>query len=88
MDVLFSDHEVANITGRSRSTLQKDRLVGGGIPFVRFGRMIRYRRSDVEQYLSALPSYASTSEVGGRHSGALPVYYGSENGEAGENAEV
>jgi excisionase family DNA binding protein len=64
MDLLLSDHEVANITGRSRSTLQKDRLVGGGIPFVRFGRMIRYRRSDVERYLTAMPAYSSTSESG------------------------
>jgi excisionase family DNA binding protein len=59
---LLSDYEVARVTGRSRSTLQKDRVAGGGIPFVRIGRLVRYRQSDVTAYLEALPSYRSTSE--------------------------
>ena len=33
LDTLLSDREVARITGRARSTLQKDRCVGRGIPY-------------------------------------------------------
>ncbi len=62
--LLLTDREVARLTGRARSTLQKDRVSGTGIPFVKLGpRLVRYRRADVEAYLSALPSYRSTSEI-------------------------
>jgi predicted DNA-binding transcriptional regulator AlpA len=63
IDPLLDDNEVAQITGRARSTLQKDRVIGTGIPFVRVGRLVRYRQSDVAAYLAALPSLRSTSEA-------------------------
>ena len=62
LDPLLSDRDVERITGRARSTLQKDRVSGSGIPFVRIGRLVRYRQADVQSYLDALPAYRSTSE--------------------------
>jgi predicted DNA-binding transcriptional regulator AlpA len=62
LDPLLSDRDVGRITGRARSTLQKDRVAGNGIPFVRLGRLVRYRQSDVTAYLDALPRRRSTSE--------------------------
>jgi predicted DNA-binding transcriptional regulator AlpA len=62
LDPLLSDRDVAKITGRARSTLQKDRVAGTGIPHVRIGRLVRYRQSDVAAYLDALPARRSTSE--------------------------
>ena len=62
IEPLLSDKDVERITGRARSTLQKDRLVGRGIRFVRIGRLVRYRQSDVATYLDALPTRRSTSE--------------------------
>jgi predicted DNA-binding transcriptional regulator AlpA len=62
-DQLLSDREVEKITGRARSTLQKDRVSGGGIPFIRLGRLVRYRQSDVTKFLDNLPSRRSTSEA-------------------------
>ena len=62
-DRLLDDRDVAQITGRARSTLQKDRLIGTGIPFVRLGRLVRYRMSDVNAYLASLPSLRWTSET-------------------------
>ena len=59
----LTDNDVSRITGRARSTLQKDRVAGGGIPFVKIGRLVRYRPSDVENYLVSLRAYNSTSEV-------------------------
>ena len=61
---LLTDHEVAKIIGRSRSSLQKDRVAGVGLPFVRVGRwLVRYRQSDVDAYIAALPTRRSTSEA-------------------------
>ena len=62
---LLSDREVSHIVGRARSTLQKDRVNGTGIPFVRLGALVRYRVSDLDAYLAALPSRSSTSEANG-----------------------
>jgi predicted DNA-binding transcriptional regulator AlpA len=59
---LLSDRDVSAITGRARSTLQKDRVAGTGIPFVRLGSLVRYRATDVERYLAELPTRFSTSE--------------------------
>ena len=61
-DRLLSDREVSQITGRARSTLQKDRVAGGGIPYVYVGRLVRYRLSDLEAFIAALPVRRSTSE--------------------------
>jgi hypothetical protein len=63
LDPLLSDHDVEKITRRARSTLQKDRVAGTGIPFVRIGRLVRYRQSDVTAFLDALPTCCSTSEI-------------------------
>ena len=63
LDQLLSDRDVEKITGRARSTLQKDRVSGGGIPFVRIGRLVRYRQRDVTAFLDALPARRSTSDA-------------------------
>jgi len=46
------------------STLQNKRVVGGGIPFVKRGNMIRYRLIDVDAWLGDLQTIKSTSELG------------------------
>ena len=46
------------------STLQNKRVVGGGIPFVKRGNMIRYRLIDVDAWLVDLQTIKSTSELG------------------------
>jgi hypothetical protein len=63
LDPLLSDRDVEKITSRARSTLQKDRVTGTGIPFARIGRLVRYRQSDVTAFLDALPRRRSTSET-------------------------
>jgi len=62
LDQLLSDRDVERITGRARSTLQQDRVSGVGIPFVRVGRLVRYKQTDVTAFLDALPRHRSTSE--------------------------
>lgn len=61
---LLTTAEAASILGIGKSTLDQDRLFGRlGLPFVRLGRSIRYRRSDVEAYLQNLQSFTSQSEA-------------------------
>ena len=64
MENLLSDRDLSRVTGRSRSALQKDRLKGDGVPFVRIGRLVRYRWSDVQSWLARRPTFRSTSDTG------------------------
>ena len=50
-DKLLSEKEVAPIIGMSTSFLQHDRQRGGGIPFIKIGNSVRYRKSDIDAYL-------------------------------------
>jgi hypothetical protein len=67
MERLLTELETSKRVNRAVSTLQKDRCVGGGIPFVKIGRQVRYRESVVERYIESLPSYRSTSEIDVEH---------------------
>ena len=44
-------------------TLQKKRVTGGGIPFLKHGNAVRYRKEDVQNYVESLRTVNSTSEV-------------------------
>ncbi len=43
--------EVANLTKMSASFFEKKRCTGGGPRFGRYGRNVRYRRSDIEKFM-------------------------------------
>ena len=58
---VLDENELSPVIRRAVSTIQKDRLIGGGVPFIRIGRQVRYRRSDVIAWLDALPTRQSTS---------------------------
>lgn len=40
-------------TGLSRSTLEKLRVFGGGPPYLKLGRAVRYRPADLDSWLAA-----------------------------------
>jgi hypothetical protein len=48
---LLTEREVSEMTGRSRSALQKDRFYRQGIPFVKMGRSVRYLLNDVLSFV-------------------------------------
>jgi predicted DNA-binding transcriptional regulator AlpA len=52
LEDLLTVTQVSEIIGRSVSTLEKDRLEGGGPPYVKMGRLVRYRPADVRAWLS------------------------------------
>jgi predicted DNA-binding transcriptional regulator AlpA len=62
VEPLLTDSDLENLTGRARSTWQKARLKGDGPPFIRIGRLIRYRPSEVRAWLDAHTSLRSTSD--------------------------
>jgi excisionase family DNA binding protein len=62
-EALFDQKTVAALRGCSEATLERDRWAGGGIPFVRIGRSVRYRKRDVLTWLEQHPALSSTSEA-------------------------
>jgi excisionase family DNA binding protein len=60
-EAYLTPHEAAEYLRSSPSTLAKLRVYGGGPHFSRMGRAIRYRRSDLDAYMTAR-RVRSTSE--------------------------
>lgn len=52
--VLLDAPAVARMLSLSLQTLANQRSARVGLPFVRVGRSIRYRREDVERYIASL----------------------------------
>lgn len=50
-DMLTTD-EAALFLGVARSTLEKARVAGTGCRYAKLGRTVRYRRVDLEEYLT------------------------------------
>jgi predicted DNA-binding transcriptional regulator AlpA len=51
IEPLFDEAQVSQLTGRGIATLQKDRVRGTGPKYVKLGRHVRYRTSDVEAWI-------------------------------------
>lgn len=53
LPALMTTAEVATFIRASKQSLDQDRYLGRGLPYVRIGRKIRYRREEVLKYLDA-----------------------------------
>lgn len=53
-DRLLTTDETSAIVGSSPSTLANHRSLGIGLPYVKIGRSVRYRESQVMAYLAEL----------------------------------
>ena len=62
-DKLLTQKEVKEITGLADSTLEQWRLKGKGPKFIKLGRLVRYRLTDVQAYISGLQGFNSTTEA-------------------------
>ena len=60
-EIILPPAEIAELLGVSLSWLAKSRLRGDGPRFVKVGRSVRYRESDVRDYIRAR-TRTSTSE--------------------------
>jgi len=61
---LLNETKAAQLLGCSIHKLQKDRRIGSPIPYIKVGRSVKYRLSDIEAYLEK-QRFTSTSEYGG-----------------------
>lgn len=61
---LLDTEETAKILGLARQTLDVWRVRGRGPRFIKVGRAVRYRESDLQSYLDGLESFSSTAESG------------------------
>jgi excisionase family DNA binding protein len=52
-DHILTTREAATFVGLSMPTLNKLRVYGGGPVFLKLGRAVRYRRSDLHIWLAA-----------------------------------
>ena len=59
--VMFSQETVAAIRDCSLATLERDRWAGTGVPFIKMGRLVRYRKSDIRAWLEQHKPLNSTS---------------------------
>jgi hypothetical protein len=48
---LYSEQDLARITGRSIASIRRDRMFRVGCPFVKIGKLVRYSPTDVREYL-------------------------------------
>ncbi len=59
---LLTEIKVAQLLGKSVSSLRRDRWLGGGIPFRKLGSHVRYDLEDVLNWINKHPLQNSTSE--------------------------
>ncbi|WP_422748607.1 DNA-binding protein [Mycobacterium sp. WMMD1722] len=53
LPALSTPAQLAEVMQTTTSALAQDRYLGRGIPYVKFGKRIRYLREDVLSYLAA-----------------------------------
>ena len=58
---IFDQINIALVRGCSHQTMERDRWAGTGIPFIKIGRAVRYRKTDVLAWLNQYQSQQSTS---------------------------
>ncbi len=51
-DILIDEQKTGDMIGWSRSTLQKDRIGLRRLPFVKLGRRVMYRLSDIRDFVA------------------------------------
>ena len=59
---LFPQTTLAAIRECSLALLERDRWAGTGVPFIKIGRSVRYRKSDVLVWLAQHQPVQSTSQ--------------------------
>jgi len=58
LEALLTEQDVARLLHRKLRTIQKDRLLGRGPRYLKIGRSVRYRPTDIAAFLQACPARA------------------------------
>lgn len=62
--MLFNQNTLAAILDCSTQLLERNRWAGVGVPYIKIGGKVLYRKSDVLAFLQQQKIYQSTSEQG------------------------
>jgi hypothetical protein len=60
---LFNQDVVAAIRDCSLATIERDRWAGTGVPFIKTGRLVRYRKTDIRDWLKQHVAFQSTTQM-------------------------
>ncbi len=61
---LFNQNTLASVLNCSKQLLERNRWAGLGVPYIKIGRKVLYRKSDVLKFLQQQKVYCSTSDQG------------------------
>lgn len=61
---LFSQQTIVAVLSCSTQLLERNRWAGSGVPYLKIGRKVLYRKSDVLDFLQQQKVYHSTSDEG------------------------
>jgi hypothetical protein len=61
---LLCEKTAAKMLGLSTSTLQKARVRGDGIPYIKLGHAVRYRLQDIEFFIAKNIRKSTSQEIG------------------------
>ncbi|MGD9276314.1 MAG: DNA-binding protein [Candidatus Pacearchaeota archaeon] len=60
---LFDQHIISAVLQRSTASLERDRFIGTGLPFKKIGKLVRYKKQDVLDWLQEnAPTINSTTQ--------------------------
>jgi hypothetical protein len=62
-DTLLTTEQLAAVRNVPPNRIEKERLKGEGPPFIRDGRLVRYRLGDYRAWLASKQRFTSTSEM-------------------------
>lgn len=62
LSALFSQQTIAAVLSCSTQLLERNRWAGGGVPYLKIGRKVLYRKSDVLEYIQQQQLCSSTSQ--------------------------
>jgi hypothetical protein len=60
---LFSQDTVAALRNCSIALIERDRWAGTGVRFVKTGRLVRYRKKDIREWLESHTAFQSTTQA-------------------------
>ncbi len=60
---LFDQITVAAIRNCSLATIERDRWAGTGVRFIKTGRLVRYRKTDIRAWLDQHQAFQSTTQM-------------------------
>lgn len=61
---LFNQQTIAAVLSCSTQLLERNRWAGMGVPYLKIGRKVLYRKSDVQNFIQQQRIYRSTSDEG------------------------